>query len=203
MVRRQPWPLGPAAIMTGIAGLLLAGGSAGVRAAQETPSVQTVVSAAQAEARAGGKVVLIEFGASWCTWCRSFKSFVQAPTTSRVVADNYVVVNLTVAEHDADKKRLENPGGGEALARWGGANAGLPFYVFLDTTGRKLADSNAMPDGTNIGYPVSPVEIERFVGLLDRTAPHLTSAGRSALLAYLEQAARKQTTTSAVAAPGH
>jgi hypothetical protein len=87
-------------------------------------------------------------------------------------------------------KALEHPAGSELMTTWGGAESGLPFYVFLDADGSKVGDSNAMPDGSNIGYPVTPVEIAEFMRLIDRTAPRLDPADRATVLAYLEQAAR-------------
>ncbi len=189
MRTRYGWPRLQAGLIAGTAVVLLADAPAGARTPVDgAPPADAVVSAALATARAQHKAVLIEFGASWCPWCRNFQAFVHAPATAPVMADNYVIVTLTVHERDADKTALENPGGAEAMVRWGGANAGLPFYVFLDAAGHKLADSNVMPDGANIGYPVSSIEIARFVGLIDRTAPRLTSAGRTALVEYLRAA---------------
>ena len=143
-----------------------------------------MVSDAVSLARAAHKTVLIEFGASWCTWCRSFAAFVAAPDTGPILSANFVVVNLVVRERD-DKVALEHPGGSALMDRWGGASAGLPFYVFLDATGHKIADSNAMPDGTNIGFPAVPKEISAFMTLLETAAPRLTAADRATLDAYL------------------
>ncbi len=170
--------------------VLLAFAGGPIRAADVAPSTHparasAVVAAALRTAAAGHKVVLIEFGASWCTWCRRFQAFVHAPALEPIVAANYVVVNLVVQER-GDKKALENPGGQDVMDAWGGAKAGLPFYVFLDASGRKIADSNAMPDGTNVGFPGNPREIGIFLGLIDKTAPRLSPSGRAAMTRYLE-----------------
>jgi thiol:disulfide interchange protein len=159
--------------------------AAEVPASARPAPASTVVTAALKTAAAEHKVVLIEFGASWCTWCRRFQAFVHAPGLAPIVAANYVVVNLVVQEQ-GDKKALENPGGQDAMDRWGGGKAGLPFYVFLDASGRKIADSNAMPDGTNVGFPGNEREVAVFLGLLDRTAPRLSAADRGAMTRYLE-----------------
>lgn len=145
----------------------------------------TIVSAALSTAAAEGKVVLIEFGASWCVWCRHFDALVHGPDTAPIVAANYIVVNLVVQERD-DKKALENPGGQDMMNRWGGGTSGLPFYVFLDSSGAKIADSNAMPDGGNVGFPGTEKEVAVFLGLLDKTAPRLSADDRSTIASYLE-----------------
>jgi thioredoxin-related protein len=151
------------------------------------PRAETVVREAVEQARAEGKIVLIEFGASWCKWCTNFQNFVQSAEVGGIIADNYVVAKLVVREEDEDKKRLEHPGGSELMARWGGAESGLPFYVFLDASGAKIADSNAMPEGKNIGFPYTADEIDRFMGLLDKTAPRLNAQRRGQVLAYLRK----------------
>jgi hypothetical protein len=94
-------------------------------------------------------------------------------------------VNLVVQERD-DKKALEHPGGQEVMDKWGGAKSGLPFYVFLDASGRKIADSNAMPDGTNVGFPGNAKETDIFLGLLDKTAPRLSKGDRAKIVSYLQ-----------------
>jgi hypothetical protein len=154
-------------------------------AAAQTPApASSVVAAAVERARAEQKAVLIEFGASWCTWCRNFDAFVKAPDAGPVLSQHFVIVNLIARERD-DKKALEHPGGNALMDEWGGANSGLPFYVFLDSTGKKVADSNAMPDGSNIGFPAVPAEIRAFIALMDKAAPSLPAVQRNMLEAYL------------------
>jgi thioredoxin-related protein len=150
------------------------------------PTADAVVSSAVKSAMSGNKMVLIEFGASWCTWCRSFDAFVHAPEVRQIISDNYVIANLTVQERE-DKKALENAGAQDRMDQWGGAKSGLPYYVFLNGAGRKIADSNAMPDGSNIGFPGTPQELQAFMSLLDKTAPRMSPPGRAAILAYLNK----------------
>jgi len=171
-----------AGAVVALALLMSRGGRAG--AASTVPSAQSVISAAVAKARTEHKVVLIEFGASWCVWCKSFNAFVHAREAERVIAKQYVVVNLTVQER-GENTALENPGGAEAMNGWGGAKSGLPFYVFLDGAGRKIADSNALPDGTNVGFPGNAGELQVFLRLIDTTAPRLSPADRATIVRCL------------------
>ena len=145
---------------------------------------QELVDSAVKTASAENKSVLIHFGASWCGWCKRLKGFLHSPEMGRLIADNYVVIELTV-EESPGKKMLENPGAEELKSKMGGANAGLPFYFFLDKDGKKIADSLVMPKGENVGHPANAEEIKAFVGLLERTAPRMTSAQRVEVGNYL------------------
>ncbi|MEQ1759119.1 MAG: thioredoxin family protein [Vicinamibacterales bacterium] len=156
----------------------------GSTSAQTPPAASDVVATAVAKAKAENKAVLIEFGASWCTWCRNFEAFVKSPDAGPILAEHFVIVNLTVRERD-DKKVLEHPGGNGLMDGWGGAMSGLPFYVFLNGAGGKVADSNAMPDGTNIGFPAVPDEIRAFIALMDKAVPALPAVHRDTLQSYL------------------
>lgn len=109
-----------------------------------------------------------------------------------VFKDNYVLVKLDVQEQKDKTATLENPGGQKLMKEWGGENSGLPFMVFLDAKGKKLADSNALPGDKNIGYPAAPEEITAFEKLLVKTAPRMTAAPRARIIDYLKTHAPKQ-----------
>ena len=114
----------------------------------------------------------------------------------KLFSDHYVIVDLVVKE-SAEKKALENRGGDKILAQMGGDRSGLPFYAFLDKTGKKIADSNALGKGGNIGYPATPEEIKAFAGLLEKTAPRMTIKERDQIVAYLTKNAPRPATPPA------
>ncbi|MCI0489158.1 MAG: thioredoxin family protein [Blastocatellia bacterium] len=155
------------------------------------PSAEEVIKRALETARAENKNVLVHFDASWCGWCKRFDAFLRSPEAGKLMADNYVTVSLTVMERP-DKKDMENPGAGELMREMGGAAAGIPFYFFLDKEGKKLANSMAMPDGGNIGHPANAQEIKAFAGLIERTAPHMTSEQRARIIDYLTKSAPRR-----------
>lgn len=146
----------------------------------------TVVDAAVKRARAENKTVWVDFGASWCGWCRKLEAFLAAPEVRDIIQKHYLIVPVTVMESGA-KEALENPGGEAMMNDLGGGDAGLPFYAFLDGSGKKIANSMAMPRGGNIGFPANQDEITAFVTLIGKTAPALSSAERDQLLAYLNK----------------
>lgn len=55
----------------------------------------------------------------------------------------------------------------------------MPFMVVLNAAGAKIADSNRMPGGKNMGCPASAAEIEQFDKVLQETAPRITAAQRA------------------------
>ena len=114
------------------------------------------------------------------------------------MAANFVSVVL-VAQESGPKKALENPGSNEFMAAMGGASSGLPFFIFMDPAGKKLADSNVVPvpnkptaPPTNIGCPAAPEEIVAFGELLKKTAPRLSDAQRQTILDEFTKAAPKR-----------
>jgi hypothetical protein len=62
--------------------------------------------------------------------------------------------------------------GKDVLSRYRPQESGIPWFVILDAKGEKLARSEA-PDGSNIGYPVEPKEIDTFMAMMTATGRRL------------------------------
>ena len=155
-------------------------------AAMAPPSADSLVDAAVKSAKSQDKVVLVHFGASWCVWCRHLDEMLQGPELGKLFADHFVIVHLTVQESD-DKTQLENPGAEQLLAREGAGKSGVPVFMFFDQAGKKIADSLALPNRANIGYPASPEEIQAFGGILEKTTPRMTAVQRASIMDYLKK----------------
>ena len=169
--------------------LLLASPSYAVGAPPD--SATTVLKAAVSQARQSHKVVFLIFHASWCKWCTRLEAALSDPEMKTIIDENYLVTKMDVLERGDKVQSDENPGGREMMDSFGGKDAGLPFVVFLNGKGWKIADSRAMPEDQNIGYPGSHEEIAAFVKLLEKTAPKMTGDQRARIAAYLEKNAPK------------
>ncbi|RPI03934.1 MAG: thioredoxin family protein [Ignavibacteriae bacterium] len=150
-------------------------------------SAQLILKNAVSLAQSSQKNVLLLFHATWCGWCKRLETALEDPEIKALIYKNYIVVMLDVEERGEKIQTHENPGGQDMKAEYGGKNAGLPFLVFLNGKGERIATSNVMPREQNIGYPGTKEEISAFITLLKKTAPHLTRKQCSVVQKYFEQ----------------
>ena len=162
-----------------------------VVATESARPAKELMDAAVMKAAVNQKAVLVKFGASWCGWCHKFDKFLDDTTgVGQIMRANFVIVGLTVLE-SPQYKALENPGGVEIAKSMGGdlSKIGIPWFFMLDGAGKKLGDSNMMPDGSNIGMPDFPIEVTGFIELMKKTAPKMTEDELSRIKVYLDRVA--------------
>jgi hypothetical protein len=149
------------------------------------PAAQSVVDAALRSAKASNKGVFIHFSASWCTFCHKLTAFLESPD-GKTTFGAYFVSQEVIVNEVKGKEALENAGGAILLKKWSGADdTVLPYFAFLDASGKKIGDSNAMPDGTSVGYPSTPDAAKAFDALLIKVAPRMSGDTRAKILNYI------------------
>jgi thiol:disulfide interchange protein len=127
-------------------------------------SAKDALSNAQQAARSAGKSLFVYFSAPWCGYCHRLTALFYAETTGSIFQAAFVPVKI-------DIERM--PGGPELAELYGRTDEdGLPFWVVLDATGKKLADSRS--EKGNVGFPVEPHEIEHFLNALKQYGAKLT-----------------------------
>ncbi|ASU35911.1 thioredoxin family protein [Mucilaginibacter xinganensis] len=158
-----------------ITALFMLTGSAAI-AQTALPTAETVLKDVYTQAAKENKKVLLMFHASWCGWCKKMDASLNDPSISKMINANYVIAHLDVMEQPA-KANLENPGGMDAMKKFGGEKSGLPFWLVLDAKGNVLANSLMPKDGAtiatpedNVGCPASDKEVAFFDGILKKTS---------------------------------
>ncbi len=157
---------------------------AGVAGASSPTSAPTLVETALHTAKAEHKGVLVIFHASWCGWCKQLDKSFEVPAMKAVLDKDFVILHVTVMEDPAHKAD-ENPGGGDMMIKFGGQDAGLPFFVALGAQGQVVADSKVVSPGNpkpqNMGFPTEPNEIDHFIAMLKASNPRLNAADAAAV----------------------
>ena len=137
------------------------------------PPAGSLLAQARKAAGASGRNVLVRFTAPWCGPCHEFAKLLGRPQATRVVAANYVVVDLTISPEP-----VANPEANDLFNAWGRGRVGIPFYVVLTPDYHRLADSRVW---TSDGRENAGGDPTRFLQILRRTAPHATAADLNAV----------------------
>jgi thioredoxin-related protein len=137
----------------------------------DAPTADQILTPAKAKAATEQKAIFLQFGASWCGWCKRLDAFLHRPDIRPVFEKYFIPVKLVVQENEKNKA-LENPGADTLLKQLGGPS-GLPYSAFLNAKGTLIVNSKR--NGENIGYPGQPEEIDWFIQMMKKAAPNMSS----------------------------
>ena len=160
MISKREGTLGPARVIARIAACLLCLSAAPLLAApgEQGPydsglNVKKALAEAQARAASGGKLVMVVFGANWCTDCLVLHRSLENGATRDYALRNFEFVDVDVGKFD---RNLD-------VARHLGVNLnkGIPAAVFLDGAGHPVAATNEGELESSRKYP--PEQILKFL----------------------------------------
>jgi len=135
-----------------------------------TATTEEALAAAQVQAKAQNKNILVKFSASWCGWCHKMTDWLTKTEEGKMVAKQYIIVTLIVDEAE-DKKALENAGSKEYQEKLGGKDSGIPFFAIVDKDLNVKINSIRPGDKpSNIGFPVEDFEIAHFMKMIKSTS---------------------------------
>lgn len=113
-------------------------------------------SAAQQQARATGKLIMIDFYTDWCGWCQLLDTDTYPDSRVKILAAHFVPLKL-----DAEK-------GGATLAKKYNIDA-YPIIVFVDADGKVVKRIEGYQDGSDFTESLSQI-------LQDRSGKQLSAA---------------------------
>lgn len=135
-------------------------------------AAEDVLAAGLLEAKRVEKRVFLHFGAPWCGWCRRLEAWMETEDVAKILAGEFVDVKI-----DVDRTL----GGKEVQARLRGDDkSGIPWFAILDSSGGILARGDG-PEGSSIGFPYEPAEIQAFGTMLAKGTVRLTPEHIAAL----------------------
>jgi len=142
-----------------------------------------VLASAAAKAKSENKIVFLHFGAPWCGWCHHLEDWMAQSSVASLLGKDFIDCKI-----DTDR----TTGGKELLKEHCKEEGGIPWFTFLDESGKSLADSG--PGRNNIGFPSTDKEIDAFIALLKKAKRRLTDDDVAAIAASLK-AYREKTTS--------
>ena len=137
-----------------------------------------LLASAEKRASVARKRVLLVFHASWCGPCLRLNKYLNDRPVKPIIDAHFIVQEIDTTE--SKTKCWETPGGDALCKRYGG-NGGIPYFVLLDESGKRIGSS--IFNGQNMGMPSEPDEIKFFLNTLKSAAPSITPSEMAILKA--------------------
>ena len=145
---------------------------------QKPKHADEILKSAISQANYYNKNVLVIFHSTWCGWCKKLIKVVNASEISSIFSNHFVVTYIDVRERGEMIKLVENPGGQQLMSKLGGANSGIPYYVFLDSKGNVMASED--------GYPRRK-GVPGFVARIKRSAKNIDNGSLNKIAEFMNK----------------
>ena len=111
--------------------------------------------------KAEKKNLFVVWTASWCHPCKELKRGLHDVYNSSYFSNNYVILELYANELEGARD-LENGGADSILKIYHGDTTGIPYWMILAPTGKKLYGQ--------LGFSSNVDELKAFISILKRTS---------------------------------
>jgi len=115
--------------------------------------------AAEQQAAASNKHILLQIGGNWCIWCKRFYKFVHEDSTLTALVDkNYIVYHLNYSKENKNLPILKELGYPQRF--------GFPVILVLDAKGNRLHTQN-----TSLLESADTYDKEKVADMLKQWSP--------------------------------
>jgi thiol-disulfide isomerase/thioredoxin len=147
-----------------------------VQNAPVPPAADELLSSALTKARAGNKLVLLDFRADWCAPCFRLDRFLHDPAVSAVLKEIYSIATVDLGFGTRGRELAYKLGAIES--------DGIPWIAILNPDGKVLATSTN--EKRNVGFPSTKDDKTQFVHMLLGVANQSSAENERQLAKALE-----------------
>jgi hypothetical protein len=116
------------------------------------------------QAKREGKQVYVWFTTADSEWCQLLERFHRDPAVAAILWKHFVEVRIDFYQTS----------GGSYLYELTGNTRGLPAFSLLDTNGALVADSGSTDEASNIGFPTTDEQRERYALAIKTALPQVS-----------------------------
>jgi hypothetical protein len=143
----------------------------------EPSAAEKMRDAAVTQAKKDGKRVFLWFSAAESPFCELMDRFHAEREVAEVLDRHCTILSIDVHQ---------TPGGAELYYQTG-YDRGVPAFAILDQDGIIVADSGSLDQASNIGFPTTEDELDRYAVAMQTGCPALTEADVKLLRAKLQE----------------
>lgn len=161
-----------------------------VLAQTETPVPKPaidVIDHAVHQARKTHKPILVMFQSSLSDLCKQIDSTLSLTAVKNIFEKYFIVTRIRVQEQAGVIDSLANPGGMVMMKAFAGGQPQLPFCVFFNKKGRKVADTNVPEQVPAASQPVTASHLDALLNVVKKCAPHISPEQWRSLKHYFHQ----------------
>jgi len=154
--------------------------------AEPQPAIE-IIDHAVHQARKAHKPMLVVFQSSWSDVCKQLDSTLFLTAAKNIFEKYFVITRITVQGQSAANDSLANPGGTVMMKAFAGGEPMLPFCVFFNKRGRKIADTNVPAEQPAENFSAAKNNLDALLRAIQQCAPRIPNAQLRSLMQYFHR----------------